>query len=102
MAKMALAVVVLVNISSCTPKNGNAERPTKCRTPPELAEMMASRGQLIDKSEYDILQTYGKPPFVSMNPRSEKLFYYQPCDTAAATLMVRFTGTGRVKEVYWK
>ena len=100
--RTALAVVLLINIASCTPKNGNDSRPTKCMAAPRLAEMMAHRADLIDKSEYEVLEAYGKPPMVSMNPRSEKLYYYQPCDSGAATVIIRYSGTGRVKEVYWK
>ena len=99
--KMALALVIM-NIVSCAPKNGNTEQPSKCRTPEELQEIMNQRSDLIDQSEYDMLNVYGKPPFVSMNSRSEKLYYYQPCDSTQASVIIRFSGIGRVKEVYMR
>lgn len=61
---------------------------------------MAGRGQVVGLSEYDVLEKLGRPPHVVMQKRTEKSYLYPVCDSTVG-VMLRFTGTGRVKEVYW-
>lgn len=63
--------------------------------------MMAHRQAYIGLSEYDVLEKLGRPPQVVMQKRTEKSYLYPVCDSTVSVMM-RFTGTGRVKEVYWE
>jgi hypothetical protein len=63
--------------------------------------MMAGRGAYISLSEYEVLDKLGRPPHVMMSKRTEKSYVYPVCDSTVAVVL-RFTGTGRVKEMYWE
>jgi hypothetical protein len=79
----------------------------ECFSRTKVDGLIASRAGYIDQDEYRVLSALGRPAEISMNTRSEKVYLYPLCkpkdmgqDTSAHHLVIRFSGTGRVKEMY--
>ena len=78
-----------------------------CFSRTKVDGLIASRAGYIDQDEYRVLSALGRPTEISMNTRSEKVYRYPLCkakdagaDTVTHHLIIRFSGTGRVKELY--
>lgn len=98
----AIVFGFLVLIAGCaTPGERNPTQVLACMPNAEAHQIMNTRPTWIGLSEYDVLKKLGKPPRLMMSGRSEKLFFYPVCGDTARLVTVRFSGLGRVKEVYW-
>jgi hypothetical protein len=93
---LCIGLGVILGTASC----GKATKVRDCLPIDEYTDLKTKLNTLEGESEYAILGLYGKPKNISMNARSEKDYIFTSCEVASDTTVVRFTPTGRVKEVF--
>jgi hypothetical protein len=94
-----LLLLGTVAIAACQ----NPTKVRECLPTEEYKTLKQNPNSLDGKNEYEVLAIYGKPKIISMNTRSEKEYIFSECgNNSPERLIIKFSATGHVKEVYLK